>query len=251
VHLSSVAGFDCVGFDRRFPVQSATDLNPSSRSRRTRLRPRCFLLAPSRSDLEPIRAVIASAIEQNGFRLNSARDLRLLSLGVGDAITSEIASSDLIIAIDPQVSPNVSYELGIAQAAGKPVILLVGDEASARGRGGVFFAGLDAIFYDASSPDGLDVLRHDLAKALADFRRNRNRLPSGRLLLRPATPPTVDLDRLHPRDAENLCFELLTQMGFRRIEWGQSLKEFDVVATLPKKIRTDLNIMSYGSSLLD
>jgi hypothetical protein len=180
-----------------------------------------------------VRSTIASALVQSGFRLSSARDLNLMTVNTADAIVSEIVSADLIVAVDPYSSTSVSYELGIAQAASKPLLVIVGDVAPDRS---ALLYPAHHIRYAAGSQEGLDSLRQEITKALLDFRRNANRFrPSTRSIIRPATPPSVDLDHLHPRDAENLCFELLTQMGFRRIEWDVSLKEFDVIATLPKK----------------
>lgn len=46
---------------------------------------------------------------------------------------------------------------------------------------------------------------------------------------------TIDLDKLEPREFENLCFELISQMGFKKVDWGLKMKEIDMVATLPKK----------------
>jgi hypothetical protein len=156
-----------------------------------------------------------------------------MTVNTADAIVSEIVSADLIVAVDPYSSTSVSYELGIAQAAGKPLLVIVGDVV--HDRSGLLYPA-HHIRYAAGSQEGIDSLRQEITKALLDFRRNANRFrPSTRSIIWPATPPSVDLDRLHPRDAENLCFELLTQMGFRRIEWDVSLKEFDVIATLPKK----------------
>src|SRR6185503_17550974 len=50
-----------------------------------------------------------------------------------------------------------------------------------------------------------------------------------------ATPFFIEWDRLERTDAENLCRELLTQMGYQRVDWVQKSQEFDLIAELPKK----------------
>jgi len=45
----------------------------------------------------------------------------------------------------------------------------------------------------------------------------------------------VDWDRLAPTEAENLCLELLTQLGYRKVDWSRETREIDIVAELPKK----------------
>ncbi len=50
-----------------------------------------------------------------------------------------------------------------------------------------------------------------------------------------STPFFIEWERLGEREVENLCRELLTQMGFQRIEWGKFSKEIDMVAEFPRK----------------
>jgi signal transduction histidine kinase len=45
----------------------------------------------------------------------------------------------------------------------------------------------------------------------------------------------IDWEKLSEREIENLCRELLTQMGFQRIEWGKMSPKIDMVAELPRK----------------
>ncbi|MGE5343318.1 MAG: sensor histidine kinase [Candidatus Omnitrophota bacterium] len=46
---------------------------------------------------------------------------------------------------------------------------------------------------------------------------------------------SIDWERLNDRDIENLCRELLSQMGFERLEWEERMSGIDLVAELPKK----------------
>lgn len=51
-----------------------------------------------------------------------------------------------------------------------------------------------------------------------------------------APPPwDIDWNRLEPRELDNLCRELLVQMGFQKVEWVEGMREFDLVAELPKQ----------------
>ncbi|MEO5369422.1 MAG: HAMP domain-containing histidine kinase [Magnetococcus sp. DMHC-1] len=45
----------------------------------------------------------------------------------------------------------------------------------------------------------------------------------------------IDLDSLGPRDKENICYELLSQMGFRGLDWNIKIPGIDMVAELPKR----------------
>jgi len=150
-----------------------------------------------------------------------------------ELVHSEIARCDLVIAEVSQRNPNVFYEIGFAHASGKPVLLLSQEETA-------------RIPFDVShyisltytmTPKGLIEFQHRFRRFLDDFihapRRYRSFLPFPTRLTRP--PFIVDLEKLDPREFENLCFELLTQMGFRRVTWGKGLREIDVVATLSKK----------------
>jgi len=79
-------------------------------------------------------------------------------------------------------------------------------------------------------------LRRDVYNEFIKFKRNPNKFVSSVQPFSQSTIlPIVDLDRLEPREIENLCFELLNQIGFKSVDWGKEFREFDVVATLPKK----------------
>lgn len=89
----------------------------------------------------------------------------------------------------------------------------------------------DVVRYE-STTDG----RRELARATtASLVRFRN--PSA--LLRPRgvaspSPFTVDWERLEPRERENLCRELLIQLGYRQVSWAAKTSEIDIVAELAK-----------------
>jgi hypothetical protein len=190
---------------------------------------RSMLLAPYRADFEAIRDTIVTAAAESRVPLSSVEEA--LQLDVTETVLSEILKADLIIAVvPPSGSGGVFYEIGLAHASGKPVIFLFDEETPAP-----FFVGRTGVSYNHSST-GLRRLNLALRKIFEDFRRNPLRFkPFQTVASRPTGLPFVDLERLEPREFENLCFELLNHMGYRRVEWGKQLEDIDVVATLPKK----------------
>ncbi len=146
-----------------------------------------------------------------------------------EASLSDAVKADIIVAILSPAVPRAYFEVGWAQATGKAVIVLL--EGPDNGFGGFPFT----IHYH-NNDDGLSRLRRHLLRAFREFREDPRRFfrPTTIAARAPATP-LVDLSRIEAREFENLCFELLTQMGFRRVDWGKDTPEIDVVATLTKK----------------
>ena len=84
-----------------------------------------------------------------------------------------------------------------------------------------------------------------IAMGVRDLRRFPGR-PRNLLGSRTRNLFVVDWERLSREDVENLCLELLTQMGFRQVAWEKETPEIDLVAELPKKIRMVLSIANSG-----
>jgi signal transduction histidine kinase len=195
----------------------------------TRPRLKCIITAPRGPEYDDVRRAILSAAKDSNIRV-LPRNAGLL-LELENNTVSEILQSDLVVAVLGS-SPSVYYEIGLAQAMGKPIISLVEEEV----RTPDFFSRFDQpiVSYDRSTA-GLRRLHLSLRKLFEDVILNPRRF---RMIAQQAARsalPEIDFGALHPRELENLCFELLTQMGYRRVEWGKQLDEIDVVATLPKK----------------
>ena len=191
---------------------------------------RCVLLAPFEGEFEDLDRAIGLAAKQSRVRIVHLDDTQ--GLPSAEAALSEIVKADLLIAVIPRTSSNVFFEIGLAQGIGRPVILLVDEEAGTP----LLAARFAQTLRYTRSAEGLKRLERALRRFFEDVRRNPQRLQSFPKLRKPqAMVPFVDLDRIEPREFENLCFELLTQMGFKRVEWGKELREVDAVATLPKK----------------
>jgi signal transduction histidine kinase len=139
-----------------------------------------------------------------------------------DCVVADITGSD----------PSVFFQLGLAQALDKASFLLTQEPVKkllASGATGL----MDVLHYEPD-PDGL----RELSRAVTDILRKFRVLPRRpRFLLgaRARNLFVVDWERLSREDIENLCLELLTQLGFRRVEWEKETPEIDVVAELPKK----------------
>lgn len=193
---------------------------------------RCFVALPHTPHQDLVGRAIMEAGEMTGFKMVSlGREPVPLSTTIQEALIGEIAASDCIIADVTERNANVFFELGLAQAMGKGVLLI-----ALRGS-------LEQLPFDIRefrvlqyelNPKGLHNLAKEAAQSLSDYRK----FPT-RSILHPEAgysfPFFVDWERLGPREMENLCRELLAQLGFQRLQWGKYMKEVDLVAQLPKK----------------
>lgn len=198
-----------------------------------RLRPRCFLALPFSQEFRKTREIVTECAKEAGFKITLADGLPPKAIPVREMIVGELARADCVVADITDHNPNVLVEIGLAQAMGKILFLITqaGDEMSARIP--ATLQGQITITYQISQK-GLKELAVRLTEELAGFRRSpaRSRFLSGR---RFQTPFFVDWDRLDRADSENLCRELLAQMGFQRLDWFKESREIDLIAELPKK----------------
>lgn len=195
---------------------------------------RCYVIIPSDTELNPIRTTMKSVSKEVNARLVSPEDVVSQPSPLIDLVYSEITKSDLVIAEVSQPKSNTFYEIGIAHALGKPVVFLIQEDVAAKVpfdlRRGIY------ILYSLT-PEGLSKFRDRFRAFLKEFLRAPQKFRSFQpFRARIGLPPyIIDLEKLEPREFENLCFELITQMGFRRVEWGKEFREVDAVATLSKK----------------
>jgi len=175
----------------------------------------------------PIEQTLRDAVREAGFAEatpDSVDPEQLL------ASAEVIAGADCVIADVTEPNSGVFFLLGVAQTLGKASFLT--------GQGRPIpslsdFGRLDFIRYDVS-PLGLRDLRNSIVSVLTEFRLfpGRSRFTMG---ARTRGLFAVDWERLSREDFENLCLELLTQLGFHRVDWEKESKEIDIVAELPKK----------------
>lgn len=195
---------------------------------------RCYVIVPFEKVFHPLSDAIRAACKEVGARLTIIPEqITAQPLPIADHVYSEIARCDIIIADVSRPNPKIFYEIGLAHALGKPAVFLIQEGA---GEVPLNLRNYPCVQYSMTST-GLAEFQHILRRILEDFIRSPRRFrpfspfPARFLQL----PYIVDLEKLDPREFENLCFELIAQMGFRRVEWGTEFREIDVVATLPKK----------------
>lgn len=214
-------------------------------SNEERPKPRCFLAVPYSPKYEKILETIQKSVEEAGFKAVSSS---LLVAGRGrpaalpgrvsssllvnhEQVAGELARADCVIADVTGNSPDVFFEIGLARAMGKALFLLV-EEGSILD---MPFEQLNCLFYE-NSPTGLSELSSTLSRALRGHRRSPH---TTRALVGAGvnTPFFVDWNRLDRADAENLCRELLAQMGFQKLDWNKEkeIPDIDLIAELPKK----------------
>ncbi len=91
------------------------------------MNPKAFVLMPLASEFDDIyEYLIRGAVSEAGFDVGRADDVRNQRNILAD-IVQAIGASDLIIADLSTANPNVYYELGLAHAFGRKVILLAQD----------------------------------------------------------------------------------------------------------------------------
>ena len=205
-------------------------------ARKLRQSVRCFVIVPTSREYAPVmKTVILAAKEANvtithtRFPLRSSEDLR-------EILYSEIAEADLVLADVSDSSPAIFYEIGLAHSLGKLVFLLINDDAPTTNLSDMEFLRTPFLKYSKTTK-GLKLFHKALIALLRDLKL-RPRMIQTLLPYQPksGTPLyAIQPERLSPREFENLCFELLTQMGLRRVEWGVELRGIDLIASLPTK----------------
>lgn len=91
--------------------------------------PLCFVVMPFRADLNFFYLYLRRHLEEK-HRLRVERgDHRILTVPLLEKIRQQISEAKVLIADVTGRNPNVFYELGLAHALEKPVILLTQDQA--------------------------------------------------------------------------------------------------------------------------
>lgn len=91
--------------------------------------PLCFIIMPFRADLNFFYLYLRRHLqERHGLRVERG-DHRILTVPLLEKIREQIIEAKVLIADITGRNPNVFYELGLAHALEKPVILLTQDKA--------------------------------------------------------------------------------------------------------------------------
>jgi signal transduction histidine kinase len=190
----------------------------------------CYFARPSNVHDPVIIDVVEDAIRSSGIISISNE---LLHVDDTPGALSKIAKADFLIAEISRKDPNVFYELGIAQSMGKPSICLVEDNSIRNINFDISSYDFNnAIFINYNSKEYKSLyneLLSTIKKIQASPIGRQSRSAQVRL------PFFIDWDLLDPREIENLCQELLVQMGFRKVQWRESIREVDLIAEFPRK----------------
>jgi len=196
--------------------------------------PRCFFAVPFArlANDRFLERYVRKGAELAGYHVVSPSETPLFpGATIQETTVRELTRSDCIIAHIGDCNPNIFFELGLAQAMGKGILLISHEKELTETP--FDLRGFRVITYSTLSK-GYSALSRQIYHSLRDFRRFPRRSPA--LPVLPTSLPFfVDWDSLPPRDAENLCQELLAQMGFRRLNWGKGFPEIDLVAEYPRK----------------
>jgi signal transduction histidine kinase len=194
-------------------------------------KPYCFLALPL-SLFEGVYHAIRVGANDAGYQISSLDLVPELPGGsIQESIIGELARADCIIADVSSQDPNVFFEIGLAQAMGKSILLIASDRNY---REIPFDVREFRVITYSINARGMKGLASKISLSLHEF----SQFPRQKVLYpKPQFSPPffVDWDLLGPSETENLCQELLAQMGFRRVDWGKGTPEFDLIAELPKK----------------
>ena len=185
----------------------------------------CFL-ALSTSDQE-VRSVVTQSVRDAGIKPLDLSESPT-SASLDRAISEIIARADCIVADITIPEPSVFLQLGLARALGKTTFLISQESTSSTLLGAV-----EVIRYSVGFA-GLKSLRKTLGSELRAFRRFPHSSGSNfgsqmRSLF------AVDWDRIGRDDLDNLCLEVLSQLGYRRLTWQGKNSEVDLIGELPRK----------------
>lgn len=78
---------------------------------------------PFDDEFDQVHNIVRSSLETNGWDVTRADEI-VRPRKITDAIVESVLSSDLVVADITGGNPNVFYEIGLAHAAGRDVVLL-------------------------------------------------------------------------------------------------------------------------------
>lgn len=145
-----------------------------------------------------------------------------------------ITSSDLIL-VDLRNTSFFSYfEIGVARAIGKPIVFISEDfflEAFP-----AFIKQSYFVVYSEKEKIEKNKLHNKLKEFFVEYLENPKRFtPRSLIDSDTSSQIVVDLEKLEQRDFENLCFELMSRLGYKQLEWLVKDELVDAVTTLRKQ----------------
>ncbi|MGG9961231.1 ATP-binding protein [Ferruginibacter sp. SUN106] len=199
-----------------------------------KLRIKCLLISPpKRMDfLQPVIKEVTAEIDadiQLELYSQIERNIVIHSRQREKDFAGMISSSDLILVDLRNISATSFFEIGIARAIGKPIIFIAED---------VFIEDLPDFLRQSYliAYGNKDELSNRLKKFFVEYIENPKRF-TPRSIVEPdvSSQIVVDLDKLEQREFENLCFELLSRLGYKQLEWRIKDEFIDAITTLRKR----------------
>jgi len=128
----------------------------------------CFIMMPFGGDFDAYyRRVLRQAVEASGNEPVRADEI-YSSRAVIDDVCRGIAAANVCIADVSGRNPNVAYELGLAHALGKPVVLLAQDAADVP----FDFQHLRVLIYDSSASDWEQQLSSRVTSTILEIQKS-------------------------------------------------------------------------------
>ena len=126
----------------------------------------CFILTPFDDQFRKVlvKGYVMPAIIEVGLEPRLA-DTSNLSVQIMTEIWSQIQKSLMLVAVLSTGNRNVYYELGLAHALSKPVVLIADESEGGRP---FDIAGINTILYDRNDPAWGDTLKKRVIKSLKD-----------------------------------------------------------------------------------
>ena len=193
------------------------------------INPVCFLAVPSAPQFRRVLRAIQAAARKAHVKTTSVTTPP--SRTSRDFLVGELARCDCVVTDVSLPDPFLHFQVGVAEAMAKAILPIQRNDSSPLAL--PFSPAAPTILYELS-PVGLTALKSRLQRGLRDFLHSPSKM-SLHTAQPISTPFHIDWDRLTSPDSENLCRELLTQLGFRRVDWHTRTPAIDLLAEYPRK----------------
>lgn len=190
----------------------------------------CYLAISNTKEYQPVKDTVQEACEYVGFSLITSPSNSNLSSSIQNVL-NEIKNADLFIADVSETISDFRFLIDFAKDIDKPFFLIYKKQKKDLNQ---ILDSYSALQYSISAR-GLKQLSSSILRILEQYKESLQRLDQ--LKSNDKFIPLLKPEKLDPRQFENLCVELLSQMGFQQVKWEKSKRfiEIDAVAFLPKK----------------
>ncbi|WP_333887294.1 HAMP domain-containing sensor histidine kinase [Sphingobacterium siyangense] len=173
-----------------------------------------------------IRDIIDEGALQIDIAFQSSKDLNNTK---SQSFGTLLKNVDLVLSDLSSISSTDFFEIGIARAMGKPIVFL--SEHSD-------FEDLPLVIKQSYflTYENSEELKNGLLQFLLEFADKPERFTPRNLIGHQMDAPVdVDIKKIGPRDFENLCFELLAHLGYKKLEWQIKEDFIDAITSIKKR----------------